>query len=176
MGIGPAQLEEIHIAAILHDVGKIGISDLIICKPDRLSREEFNIMKDHSAHGIRILEPIGFPPTVINAIHQHHERYDGRGYPQGLAGDQITLTARILNVADTIDAMVSERPYRGTISPEDVLLELKVEAGKQFDPQAAQSARRLIKQGLLKLGKQSSDGFASGMTKMGNSGKEGPYQ
>ena len=176
MGIGPAQLEEIHIAAILHDVGKIGISDLIICKPDRLSREEFNIMKDHSAHGIRILEPIGFPPTVINAIHQHHERYDGRGYPQGLAGEQITLTARILNVADTIDAMVSERPYRGTISPEDVLLELKVEAGKQFDPQAAQSARRLIKQGLLKLGKQSSDGFASGMTKMGNSGKEGPYQ
>jgi len=171
MGIGPAQLEEIHIAAILHDVGKIGISDNIICKPGRLSREEFDRMKDHSAHGIRILEPIGFPPTIINAIHQHHERYDGKGYPQGLAGKEITLTARILNVADTIDAMISKRPYRLEITPEDVLLELEKEAGGQFDPQAAESARRLIKKGLLKLGIQSSNGFVSGMTKLENSGK-----
>jgi HD-GYP domain-containing protein (c-di-GMP phosphodiesterase class II) len=112
-------------------------------------------MKDHSAHGIRILEPIGFPPAIINAIHQHHERYDGKGYPQGLVGEDISLTARILSVADTIDAMVSERPYRGTITTEDVLLELEREAGHQFDPRVAQSARRLIEKGLLKLGRQS---------------------
>jgi len=155
MGISPVQLEEIHIAAILHDVGKIGISDLIISKPERLSREEFDIMKDHAAHGIRILEPIGFSPAIINAIHQHHERYDGKGYPQGLVGEEITFTARILNVADTIDAMISERPYRGTISSQDVLLELAREAGQQFDPRISESARRLIEKGLLKLGKQS---------------------
>jgi putative nucleotidyltransferase with HDIG domain len=170
----PAQLEEIHIAAILHDVGKIGISDLIICKPARLSLEEFAIMKDHSTHGIRILEPIGFPPTIINAIHQHHERYDGKGYPLGLAGENISLTARILNVADTIDAMVSERPYRGMITPEDVLIELEREAGRQFDPRVAEAARRLIKKGLLKLGKQATNGFSSGNGKIeGIDKKEG---
>lgn len=166
MAINPTQLEEIHIAAILHDVGKIGISDSIISKPDRLSPEEFDIMKDHSAQGIRILEPIGFPSTIINAIHQHHERFDGKGYPQGLSGEDITLTARILNVADTIDAMISARPYRRTIASEDVLLELERESGRQFDPSVAKSAKRLIEQGLLKLGKQTTNGLSAGNGKM----------
>jgi len=152
MEMNPSQLEEIHIAAILHDMGKIGISELIISKPAGLNQEEFDIMKDHPAHGIRILEPIGFSPAIINAIYQHHERFDGKGYPQGLAGEAITLAARILNVADTIDAMVSERPYRGKISIQGVLLELEREAGGQFDPRVAESARRLIEKGLLKLG------------------------
>jgi putative nucleotidyltransferase with HDIG domain len=152
LGLSPSQLEEIHIAAILHDVGKIGISERIISKPDRLSREEFDIMKDHPAHGMRILEPIGFSPNIINAIYQHHERYDGKGYPQGIAGEDIALAARILTVADSIDAMVSERPYRGTISSETVIRELEKESGLQFDPQAAQAARGLIERGLLKLG------------------------
>ncbi len=152
IGMTPPQLEEMHIAAILHDVGKIGISERIISKPDPLNREEFDIMKDHPAHGIRILEPIGFAPEIINAIYQHHERYDGKGYPQGLAGESITLAARVLNVADTIDAMVSERPYRGTISSQGVLRELERESGLQFDPKVAQSARHLIEKGLLKLG------------------------
>lgn len=152
MEMNPSQLEEIHIAAILHDMGKIGISELIISKPTGLNQEEFDIMKDHPAHGIRILEPIGFSPAIINAIYQHHERFDGKGYPQGLAGEAITLAARILNVADTIDAMVSERPYRGKISIQGVLLELEREAGGQFDPRVAESARRLIEKGLLKLG------------------------
>jgi len=154
LGMSPSHLEEIHIAAILHDVGKIGISERIISKPERLSREEFNIMKEHPGHGIRILEPIGFSTAIINAIYQHHERYDGKGYPQGLVGEEITLPARILNVADTIDAMVSERPYRGMISSGEVLLELDRETGLQFDPRAVESAKRLIEKGLLKLGKQ----------------------
>jgi putative nucleotidyltransferase with HDIG domain len=167
LGMSPTQLEEMHIAAILHDVGKIGISELIISKPERLSREEFDIMKDHPAHGIRILEPIGFSPMIINAIYQHHERYDGKGYPQGLAGEDITLAARILNVADTIDAMVSERPYRGTISSEEVLLELERESGQQFDPQVTASARRLIEKGLLKLGMHTYYQYAPGAEKDG---------
>ena len=155
MEMNSSQLEEIHIAAILHDMGKIGISELIISKPAGLNQEEFDIMKDHPAHGIRILEPIGFSPAIINAIYQHHERFDGKGYPQGLAGEEITLAARILNVADTIDAMVSERPYRSKISIRGVLLELEREAGGQFDPRVAESARRLIEKGLLKLGMNS---------------------
>ena len=155
MEMNSSQLEEIHIAAILHDMGKIGISELIISKPAGLNQEEFDIMKDHPAHGIRILEPIGFSPAIINAIYQHHERFDGKGYPQGLAGEEITLAARILNVADTIDAMVSERPYRGKISIQGVLHELEREAGGQFDPRVAESARRLIEKGLLKLGMNS---------------------
>jgi len=152
LGLSPSQLEEIHIAAILHDVGKIGISERIISKPDRLSREEFDIMKDHPAHGMRILEPIGFSRSIINAIYQHHERFDGKGYPQGIGGENISLAARILSVADAIDAMISERPYRGTISTDAVLQELDKEAGLQFDPEVGQVARKLINQGLLKLG------------------------
>jgi putative nucleotidyltransferase with HDIG domain len=167
LGMSPTQLEEMHIAAILHDVGKIGISELIISKPERLSREEFDIMKDHPAHGIRILEPIGFSPTIIDAIYQHHERYEGGGYPEGLAGARISMEARILNVADTIDAMVSERPYRGTISVENVLLELERESGRQFDPQVADSARRLIEQGLLKLGMRTLSQYGAGADKEG---------
>jgi putative nucleotidyltransferase with HDIG domain len=170
IGMTPANLEEIHISAILHDVGKIGISELIISKPERLSREEFDIMKDHPAHGIRILEPIGFSASIVNAIYQHHERFDGKGYPQGLAGDQIALAARVLSVADTIDAMISERPYRGTISSEEVLLELAREEGMQFDPLVAQSAKRLIEKGLLKLGTHSYHQYAAGADKTGRDG------
>jgi putative nucleotidyltransferase with HDIG domain len=162
MGISPSHLEEIHIASILHDVGKIGISERIISKPDRLSREEFEVMKDHPGHGIRILDPIGFSPAIMNAIYQHHERYDGNGYPQGLGGEEITLSARILTVADTIDAMLSERPYRGTISSEEVLLELQRESGKQFDPGVAEAAQRLIRNGLLNVGMQRYHQHASG--------------
>jgi putative nucleotidyltransferase with HDIG domain len=152
MGMTPAQLEDMHISSILHDVGKIGISESIICKPGRLSLEEFDIMKDHPAHGLRILEPIGFAPAIIDAIYQHHERYDGKGYPRGLAGEEITLAARVLSVSDTMDAMLSERPYRSMISAETVLAELERESGKQFDPKVSEAARRLIEKGLLKLG------------------------
>jgi HD-GYP domain-containing protein (c-di-GMP phosphodiesterase class II) len=101
---------------------------------------------------MRILEPIGFAQPIINAIYQHHERYDGKGYPQGISGENIALSARILSVADTIDAMVSERPYRGTISRDAVLRELEAEAGRQFDPEIGKTARKLIENGLLKLG------------------------
>ena len=172
LGMSSSLLEEIHIAAILHDVGKIGISELIISKPERLSREEFDIMKDHPAHGIRILDPIGFSPAIIDAIYQHHERFDGKGYPRGLAGEEITLAARILNVADTIDAMVSERPYRGTISVQEVLLELQRESGRQFDPIVAESARRLVEKGLLKFGTHSYHQYAAGMDKTDRNSKE----
>jgi putative nucleotidyltransferase with HDIG domain len=175
LGMSPSQLEEIHIASILHDVGKIGISELIIGKPERLSSEEFDIMKDHPAHGLRILEPIGFSPAITEAIYQHHERYDGKGYPRGLAGEEITLEARILNVADTIDAMVSERPYRGKISTQAVLLELDRESGGQFDPRITESAKRLIEKGLLKLGMHTYYQYTAGTDKSEKEGKEASH-
>ncbi len=133
-------------------------------------------MKDHPVHGLRILEPIGFSEFIMSAIYQHHERVDGKGYPQGLVGDHISPAARILNVADTIDAMVSERPYRGTISQQDVLLELDRETGKQFDPLVAESAKRLIEKGLLKLGMHSYHQYYVGMDKTDRNGKETSQQ
>ena len=132
-------------------------------------------MKDHPAHGMRILEPIGFPTAITAAIYQHHERYDGKGYPQGLAGDEIALAARILNVADTIDAMVSERPYRGTISTQEVIVELDRESGGQFDPRMTQSAKRLIEKGLLKLGMHAYYQHSSGAEKTDKNGKENQH-
>jgi len=174
LGMSPSQLEEIHIASILHDVGKIGISERIISKPDRLSQEEFDIMKDHPAHGIRILDPIGFAPAIMSAIFQHHERYDGKGYPQGISGENITLGARILNVADTIDAMVSERPYRGIISSAEVVRELEKESGRQFDPRVAESAKQLIEKGLLKLGMHTYYHYATGTDKNAHDHKNTP--
>ena len=171
MGMSPTQLEEIHIASILHDVGKIGISEQIISKPGSLSREEFDIMKDHPAHGIRILEPIGFSPSIVDAIYQHHERFDGKGYPQGLSGDEVSLGARILNVADTIDAMVSERPYRGMISSAEVIQELEKETAHQFDHAVAEAAIRLIEKGLLKLGMHTYYHYVTGMEKNAQKGK-----
>jgi putative nucleotidyltransferase with HDIG domain len=166
MGISHSVIEEIQIAAILHDVGKIGISELIIGKPERLSQEEYDIMKDHPAHGIRILDPIGFSPGIINAIYQHHERFDGKGYPRGLSGEEISIAARIINVADTIDVMVTERPYHGMISIQEVLLELQRESGHQFDPIVAESARRLVEKGLLKLGRHFNNQYSTETTKI----------
>jgi putative nucleotidyltransferase with HDIG domain len=176
LGLNSSQLEEIHIAAILHDMGKIGISELIIGKPSRLSRDEYAIMKDHPAHGIRILEPIGFSSAIIKAIYQHHERFDGQGYPRGLTGETISLEARILNVADTIDAMVSERPYRNKIPLKEVMIELERETGGQFDPRVVESARRLIEKGLLKLGIPSSHQNPVAKDKKDSNGKEAPLR
>jgi HD-GYP domain-containing protein (c-di-GMP phosphodiesterase class II) len=157
-------------------MGKIGISEIIISKPSSLSREEFDIMKDHPAHGIRILEPIGFSATIIDAIYQHHERFDGKGYPRGLAGEDISPAARILNVADTIDAMLSERPYRGRISTQDVLLELERESGGQFDPRVAECAKRLIDKGLLNRGMHSYHPYAAGTDTRDHHDKETPQR
>jgi HD-GYP domain-containing protein (c-di-GMP phosphodiesterase class II) len=110
----------------------------------------------------------------MSAIFQHHERYDGKGYPQGLSGENITLGARILNVADTIDAMVSERPYRGIISSTEVVQELEKESGRQFDPRVAESAKQLIEKGLLKLGMQTYYHYATGTEKNAHGHKNAP--
>jgi HD-GYP domain-containing protein (c-di-GMP phosphodiesterase class II) len=118
----------------MHDIGKIGIPLDSLNKPQKLTREEYEVFKEHPDKGRRIIEPIEFLREIVPAIFHHHEQYDGSGYPLGLKGEAIPLEARILAVADTYDAMTSDRAYRKALSNEIAIAELKRCAGTQFDP------------------------------------------
>lgn len=129
------RLEKLRRAAILHDVGKVGIPVSILEKPEKLTEEEFKIMQEHPTYGANILREVDFLREVANIVEQHHERVDGQGYPFGLQGDDIFLEARIIAVVDAYDAMTSDRPYRHGFSSEKAMEELLKYQGKQFDPQ-----------------------------------------
>jgi putative nucleotidyltransferase with HDIG domain len=144
MGLPPVQVDEITIAGILHDIGKIGSSEDILLKEHRLSPEEFKIMKEHPINAVKLLEPVGLSRHTILSVRHHHEWYNGKGYPDGLRGEQIPLGSRILMVADTIDAMTSDRPYRKSLPIERMLEELRQFTGIQFDPQVVEVCRRLF--------------------------------
>src|SRR5262249_21090406 len=118
MQLSADDIELLRIGTPLHDVGKIGIDDAILKKPDRLTPEEFEVMKQHTVKGAEILETVPELHAVIPIARSHHERWDGRGYPDGLKGDQTPLLARIVAVADAFDAMTSDRPYRIGMQPE----------------------------------------------------------
>jgi len=126
--------DKLQQAAIMHDIGKIGVDEQILRKNGRLTPEEFTEIKKHPVIGAKIVQPVSFLEDVIPVILYHHERFDGRGYPEGLKSEEIPLTARIIMVADAIDAMMRPRPYRGALPKEKVLSELKNNAGSQFDP------------------------------------------
>jgi HD-GYP domain-containing protein (c-di-GMP phosphodiesterase class II) len=134
MGLSPRQVQLVQHAGVLHDIGKIGIDLAILQKKDRLTEEEFDIVKRHPLIGERILRPIGFLADVLPGVRQHHERYDGFGYPSGLAGEHVSIEARILAVADAYDAMITERPYRRPLAKESAVAELQRCSGTQFDP------------------------------------------
>ncbi len=122
---------------LLHDVGQIGVHDSIINKPDRLTDEEFLKIKQHPVIGGRILENIQKMPELASGAKWHHERFNGRGYPDGLAGEEIPEPARIIAVADAYDAMTSNRSYRVLLSQETVRAEIEKGMGQQFDPRFA---------------------------------------
>jgi len=122
---------------LLHDVGKIGILDTIINKTSRLDDEEFAAIKTHAAVGADILKKIADIPELMIGARWHHERFDGRGYPDGLAGEEIPEVARIIAVADAYDAMTSNRSYRGSMPQEKVRAEIEKGRGTQFDPKFA---------------------------------------
>jgi putative nucleotidyltransferase with HDIG domain len=126
-------LEHLHRGGLLHDIGKIGVPTYILDKPGKLTPEEWRIIRDHPRMGVKIIEPIAPFKPIIPIILQHHERFDGRGYPDGLAANEIFLGARILTVADAYDAMVSDRPYRKAMTPEQAVHIIQREAGRQFD-------------------------------------------
>ena len=134
MDLGKERLDRLQQAALLHDIGKIGIRTGILDKPGRLTDEEFATIREHPAIGDKILSPIEAFRDIIPIVRQHHERWDGKGYPDGLAGDAIVLEARILAVADVYDAMASDRPYRKGMALSKVLSIIESEAGRQFDP------------------------------------------
>lgn len=134
LGLSEHDLRVLHDASLLHDIGKIGVYDRILLKPAGLSEEEFKLMKSHPELAVQILSSLSFLKDHLPLIEHHHERQDGSGYPLGLRGDQIPLGARIIQVADTWDAMTSDRPYRRRLDSTIAENELKKNAGTQFDP------------------------------------------
>ena len=140
------QRDIVHWAAILHDVGKIGIPEKILNKPGPLNDEEFEIIKLHPEKGHNILQPLKQLSASLPGILHHHERYDGRGYPQGLSGEEIPLPARIIAVADTFDAITSHRPYRPAKQQQEALTIIEAVAGTQLDPNLAQVFIEIIRE------------------------------
>jgi HD-GYP domain-containing protein (c-di-GMP phosphodiesterase class II) len=133
--LSPTDLKWISFGTPLHDIGKIGIDDAILRKPGGLTPREFEIMKTHTTKGAAIIGTIPDLAPIVPIVRSHHERWDGRGYPDGLAGENISRLARIVAVADTFDAMTSDRPYRTGMAMEIALAELKKHSGSQFDPE-----------------------------------------
>ena len=131
---GALPSESLEAAFLLHDVGKIGIPEEILRKASPLTDAERQILQTHPVLGERIVAPLGFPPVVAQVIRHHHERWDGAGYPDGLAGKEIPAAARLFTIADSIDAMTSTRPYRTAMSFETAITEILDHAGTQFDP------------------------------------------
>jgi putative nucleotidyltransferase with HDIG domain len=127
-------VEQIEMGATLHDIGKIGVSDAVLLKPGALTEAEFAEIKQHPARGAEIIRPVGLPQATFEAVLSHHERFDGSGYPRGIAGEAIPIAARIVAVVDAFDAMTIDRCYRSARSTAEALVELEHCAGTQFDP------------------------------------------
>jgi putative nucleotidyltransferase with HDIG domain len=144
LGLPEERVGAIHTAALLHDIGKIGVSDQILRKTEPLNDEEWEPIHAHPTMGVSILKHVESLKDCLAAVQYHHERYDGSGYPSGLKGSNIPLDARILAVADSFDAMTSLRPYRDKMTFEDALEEIIQCSGTQFDPEIVQVFIKLI--------------------------------
>lgn len=142
--MGGFDLPRFRLGGDLHDVGKIGVPDGVLNKPGRLTREEFALVTKHPEMGIRILEPLIDDPLVLGIVRSHHERWDGMGYPDGLSGEKIPLAARVLAVADTVDAMTSHRAYRRGLPWEAAVAEIRRCCGTQFDPRVVAAFERAL--------------------------------
>jgi putative nucleotidyltransferase with HDIG domain len=151
MGVSEDFIETVRISAQLHDVGKIGIEDRILKKPGALTPEEFEIMKTHTTKGANILRSVTQLKDMIPGIELHHESLDGRGYPHGLKGDQIPLLARIIAVADTFDALTTNRPYQQAYNPVDALKIIHNLSGKRLDPTAASAITAIYYRGEIQI-------------------------
>ena len=148
LGLDNAEMQELEIAALLHDVGKIAIPDSILNKPSRLTEEEFELMKTHTIEGQALLERVGGKLARVGAVVRScHERWDGRGYPDGLMGEEIPLAARIVFCCDAYSAMTTDRPYRRAMSPEAAVAELNENSGSQFDPAVVDALVTVVHEG-----------------------------
>ncbi|ABL01232.1 HD-GYP domain-containing protein [Pelobacter propionicus] len=135
LGVDEKMKREIGFGALLHDVGKIAVPDQILLKPGKLTDEEWIEMRKHPEAGYRIVKRIGFLKDAAEIVHAHHERYDGKGYPRGLKGNEIPWGARMFMVADAYDALTSKRPYKSPLPYEEAVIEILNQKGKQFDPE-----------------------------------------
>jgi len=154
MGLSEEQINAIHMAALIHDIGKINVPSEILSKPTRLTKIEFGMIKAHPRVGYNILKEIEFPWPVAEIVLQHHERMDGSGYPQGLSDDDIILEARILGVADVIEAMASHRPYRPANGIDEVLKEISQNRGILYDPEVVNVCLKLFAEKEFKFGEE----------------------
>jgi putative nucleotidyltransferase with HDIG domain len=139
LNLSDRDIESIEYTALLHDIGKIGITDNILGKKSSLTNKEFDKIKEHTVMGAKIIEPVDFLKSSYKAIYHHHEKYDGKGYPDGIKSEDIPILARIIAVADAYDAMGSDRPYRKKLNKDKILKELKDQSGKQFDPKVVKA-------------------------------------
>lgn len=157
MKLPPEQMEALRAAAILHDIGKLAVPEHILSKPGKLTREEFDKVKIHPSVGADILERVRFPYPVADIVRTHHEKWNGGGYPAGLKGEAIPLGARILAVADCLDAMISERPYHHAVTIEEAMNRLAAEAGLSFDPKVVKAFQDRYVDIEMRLKAQTSD-------------------
>ncbi len=151
MGLGAEDLDRLRISALLHDVGKIGVDDRVLKKPGQLSTEEFDLMKQHTIKGANIMRPVAQLREVLPGIELHHERIDGKGYPYGLTGDQIPMMARIIAVADTFDAMTTNRPYQSAMDLEYAVERIRSLTGTKFDSDVVAALESAIRAGKVRL-------------------------
>ncbi len=135
---------EIGYGFLLHDIGKVGIPEAVLNKPGPLTEEEWAVMRTHPVIGENLVKPLRFLGDAVQVIRSHHERWDGKGYPEGLAGEDIHLAARIFQMADTFDAMTTDRPYRRALPVHVALEEVERHAGTQFDPEIARAWVELV--------------------------------
>ncbi len=144
LGLSKRQIDSIYVAGCLHDIGKIAIASEILSKPDKLNHIEFELIKGHVEAGYKILKDLNLPGSIADIVLQHHERLDGSGYPNGLSADDICIEARILMVADVVEAMSSHRPYRPSLGINLAIHEIKQKSGRQYDNSVVDAAVELL--------------------------------
>jgi putative nucleotidyltransferase with HDIG domain/PAS domain S-box-containing protein len=145
MGLNEKDLKNLELASLLHDIGKIGTYEAILNKPATLTKDEFNLIKLHAGKGAEMLSTIKQLTEIVPSIKYHHERYDGKGYPEGLKGEGIPVLSRILCVADAVDSMLADRPYRKGLAMREIVKELRKESGAQFDPMVIEAFLKTLK-------------------------------
>jgi PAS domain S-box-containing protein len=150
MGLPPEEISDIGLCSLLHDLGKLRVPDSILTKPGPLSQEEWEVMKKHPLWGEELLSTHNWMKTARHIARWHHERWDGSGYPDGLRGEQIPVSAAIVTVADGLDAMTSERPYKGAWPPQRAIQEIRAQKGRQYSPAVVEAFNRALRKGAIK--------------------------
>jgi putative nucleotidyltransferase with HDIG domain len=153
LGFPVEDVQRIQFGAFLHDIGKVHTQDEVLQKPGALTEEEWRMVKAHPARGAEMIRGVKFLERVVDMVRHHHERVDGRGYPDGLKGDEISTAAKIVNVADAFDAMTTDRPYRAGMTVEQAIAQMQEKAGTQFAAEIVEVLVKAVRSGRFETGK-----------------------